>query len=77
MHTAVVDDLAIGYTHIRNVAFLILPDSQQPMRSATRSTRSNRHTNPCCLGRNRLEIGRNISVRNVENPQLQEKRFFR
>jgi hypothetical protein len=32
MRTAVVDDLAIGYTHIRNVAFLILPDSQQPMR---------------------------------------------
>ena len=32
MRTAVVDDLIIGDTHLRNVAFLILPDSQQPMR---------------------------------------------
>jgi hypothetical protein len=31
MRTAVVDDLVIGDTHLRNVAFLILPDSQQPM----------------------------------------------
>lgn len=32
MRTAVVDDLVIGSTHLRNVAFLILPDAQQPMR---------------------------------------------
>ena len=31
MRTAVVDDLAIGDAHLRNVAFLILPDSQEPM----------------------------------------------
>lgn len=31
MRTAVVDDLTIGRTRLRNVAFLVLPDSQEPM----------------------------------------------
>ena len=31
MRTAVVDELAIGDARVRNVAFLILPDSQEPM----------------------------------------------
>ena len=31
MRTAVVDELSIGKVHLRNVAFLILPDSQEPM----------------------------------------------
>jgi hypothetical protein len=31
MRTAVVDELVIGDVHLRNVAFLILPDSQEPM----------------------------------------------
>lgn len=31
MRTAVVDDLAVGGFHLRNVAFLIMPDSQEPM----------------------------------------------
>lgn len=31
MRTAVVDELAVGSFHLRNVAFLIMPDSQEPM----------------------------------------------
>lgn len=31
MHTAVVDDIALGDVHLHNVAFLIQPDSQEPM----------------------------------------------
>lgn len=31
MRTAVVDELAIGDARLRNVAFLVLPDSQEPM----------------------------------------------
>lgn len=33
MRTAVVKDIGIGDFHIRNVAFLIMPDAQEPMRS--------------------------------------------
>jgi Aspartyl protease len=32
MRTAMVDELAIGGLPLRNVGFLILPDSQQPIR---------------------------------------------
>ncbi len=31
MRTAVVDEMAVGSFHLRNVAFLIMPDEQEPM----------------------------------------------